>query len=983
MPTVEIPFIGPAYSNREVGLSGQVARNMWPEINPEARNQVCLHNTAGLRIFATLEGVDRGMHDFNNLMYAVNGQSLYSIDADGVNLNLGTIPGTDRCQMANDSTQLIIVTGDVPYRYTVAGGVEAIIDVDLALPTTIGYMNRQFVLDNNAGIWGEFVTSSIDDEFAIDALDFAVAESHPDDLVSIVPFRQLMYLFGSESVEPWQNTGQGNPPWARLNSGIQPHGIAGRDAITVTPEFMYFLDNKRIPRRSNGSTYQNIGNPPIGVEFAKYTKIDDCICLQFTQDNQQFIVFTFPTANRTWCFHEASGTWFDLTYGIGTERHRMSSAIYMYGLNYVADHTNGLIYEYSLDIFTDNGESIIKERDTADVHGGLFDVPGKTLFFDQVEFVIISGPAEVEGTGLGPQPTIPGGLCGSVDDLTRGQLLSASPLSLVSQSGAIISENSAEANEVSFEDSKVFSMTCALVRESPPTAGVNVGAMEVTRGAATPYFGFYMDENGYMNIYAENAAEVEILNVQITNNGGSFATSTIHMFGIVIDLSDSTKREIYINNRNVTESSWVTWNTYTDDYIKLADNAAQAVNYSFGRGMDHDWGSLDIPAGSQGPNVGIDCLGYMSFDDDCTLIPSAIWDVNGWVTDPQSWEGWYLVQPAVFYAASFWRNSGWTQPLYYEENDLENAWEVFAGVDLYDFGTISNPSPIDGAILNFGIGGTTQAVYEGSSGALPPAPEPEPDTEIVEPFWENTGNWIDLSKLTQTTFAGMFGVVIEGADFNSVFAVDKAALVNTGDDGNRLQIQDSLDCDNAAMYVTDSSGNVVDTMLYLGEPSGDSVLVQTGANYYVVVASDTGNAKVKKWDTTEVSIVGSVSWESYFGTPFQLGKFYPNTDQFIPAEGLAIRFTIPMTSAAYSLKFTTVENTTITTTRSGAVNQTVLDFSSGATHVWGESGGINCGINFPGTDIDLIPGETYFFNIRNDSPTDLNLLTLQVLGLAQ
>ncbi|GAG04507.1 unnamed protein product, partial [marine sediment metagenome] len=79
----------------------------------------------------------------------------------------------------------------------------------------------------------------------------------------------------------------------------------------------------------------------------------------------------------------------------------------IYGLNYCADHTNGLIYEYSLDIYTDNGDPIIKERDTAVIHGGLFGVPGKKLFFDEVEFIIVAGQTEVAGTGLGPQPLPP------------------------------------------------------------------------------------------------------------------------------------------------------------------------------------------------------------------------------------------------------------------------------------------------------------------------------------------------------------------------------------------------------------------------------------------------------------------------------------------------------------------------------------------------------------------------------------------------
>ncbi|GAG31513.1 unnamed protein product, partial [marine sediment metagenome] len=192
--------------------------------------------------------------------------------------------------------------------------VEEITDPDLVNPTWVTYINQQFIFDQNAGVWGEFVTTSPEEGIAISALDFANAESHPDDIIRGITFRQLLYFYGSHSVEPWQNIGTGNPPFAVVSSGIQPYGIAGRDAITKTDEYMYFLDKRRIPRRSNGLNFLNIGNPALGVEFAKYTRIDDCIAFDFVQDNQQFVAFTFPEADKTWCFHEPSGSWFQLSY---------------------------------------------------------------------------------------------------------------------------------------------------------------------------------------------------------------------------------------------------------------------------------------------------------------------------------------------------------------------------------------------------------------------------------------------------------------------------------------------------------------------------------------------------------------------------------------------------------------------------------------------------------------------------------------------
>jgi len=781
MPRVEIPLIGPSYTNREKPLSAQVAKNLWPEINPEARNQVALHNVAGIRTFATLSGIDRGMTDFNNLLYVVNGTTLYSVDDAGTNYALGTIAGSERCVMANDSLQLIIVSAGTAYKYTVAGGVEEITDPDLVNPTTVAYLNNQFIFDQNNGVWGEFVTSSVDPDLSIDALDFAQAESHPDDIIAIVSFRQLVYFFGSHSVEPWQNTGVGNPPFARINSGVQPYGLAGLHAITKTNEYMYFLYTRRIPRRSNGLNFLNVGNPALGVEFAKYSKIDDCICFEFVQDNQQFVAFTFPTANRTWVFHEPSGSWFQLTSGIGNDRHRASSMIHMYGLNYCADHTNGLLYEYSLDIYSDNGEPIINLRDTAVIHGGLFGVPGKKLFFDEVEFIIVAGQTEVEGTGLGPQPENElSGLCGFVSSLTQGQLLAPTLIQNMTDSAHSISQLYPVTAGVGFDDTEVFSFTCAFSRETPPVQFTNATLMEVDGADPKEPLKIYMDTNGYIRILAENSAGTTILDVTIRNNGGSFADSSVYMIALVIDLSGS--REVYIDNADRTnDTSWVTWTTYTDDIINLSADEGYYFGTSSSGEIYGDESGTDIEAWEANLNN----VGMLSFDDQCSLIPLAVWDNDGNITDPQKWEGWYLQQPQCFYGPGLHRNTGKTEPATYDANDMEKA----------------NDSTVDRYIFESGLSGGTanQQAYTYINGSMAdtitanpksgdglttvPPPDPDPTVEIVAPFWENTGNWIDLSKLTNTTFESMFGVAIELADFNSVFAVNKAALVNTGDAG--------------------------------------------------------------------------------------------------------------------------------------------------------------------------------------------------------
>ncbi len=965
MPVVEIPFIGPHAPNREKPLSSQVAKNMWPEINPEARNQVSLHNTAGLRTVANLDGADRGLHEFNGLLYAVFGGFLYSITDEGTSIQLGAITGSQRTVMANDPTQMIIVTGTTPYRYTVSGGVEAITDENLVNPNSVAYLNSQFIFDNNNGTFGEFVTSSIEAGLSIDALDFATAESHPDDIVRVIAYRQLVYFFGTHSVEPWRNTGKGNPPFARQDSGIRTYGLAGLHAITTTDEFIYFLDTKRRPRRSNGLDYQPIGNPSIGVEFAKYSKIDDCIVFEFTQDDQQLVAFTFPTANRTWCFHEPSGSWFQMIFGAKNDRHRATSMVRIYGLNFCADHSNGKLYEYSLDIFTDDGTPIVKQRDTAPIHGGLYGVPGKKLEFNEVEFIFASGRTEVAGTGLGAQPqTGDIGLCGTAADLTQGDLIASGRSMFSGASVTNITQLSPLVNGVSFDDTKVVCFTCMFNKSVPPDTGDIQTAIEINfQGAPdVQLFAFNMDENGFMNITGRNEARTEILSAQITNDGGSFADGTQYMFAVIIDMSDENRREIYINSVERGSSSWTTWDTYTNDILHIADNGVETIIYEFGNNIFNEvWGDTDTSAGGTIPAVGTESLGFITFDDTCSLIASSVWGKNGNIRDPQAWEGWYKTQPQVAWLPSFAKNSGKTAPATLAEITAGNTME-FDFIQRDSTGQLRYTYP-DDLIYNQGIGAT---IIASDKGTLPDPPAAAPPVELVEPFWENEGTFIDISKLTQTTYADMFGVTIEGADFNKDVTVNKAALVNTSDSGNRIQLRDSAVYANGYLAVINSSGTIIDSMTYAGLANGDSVLVPTGADYYIVITSDTDTATVKKWDSITADKTGAVSFESVFGVAF--GNFVVETDTTtIPGGGLSIWFDIPITDDQVRVSFAVVPIPSLNSLTEGSISTTVGDFNAIPNDVLslGElvSGRINLSETNPDR-IDLIPGNTYFFNIR-------------------
>ena len=1352
----EIPVVGPAYKSKELELSAQVTKNLFPEINREARSVVALHNTAGLKVFSTVEAKDRGMHDFHGFMHVVNGTSLWSIDASGVNHHLGTVEGTGRCVMADDGTQLVIVSDGIAYIYTEADGLQLITDPDLVEPTSVAYLNSIFVFDQNRGTFGEWVSSELlTTGFNVAELDFAQAEGHPDDIVRVFSFKQLIYFFGSKSIEPWYNSGEGNPPFDRVTGGVVPYGLAGTHAVVSTSEYMYFLDDKRIPRRSSGLDFQNIGNNALGVEFSKYGTISDAIAFTFIQDNQVFFALTFPTEDRTWCFHEPSGSWFQLSYGVNDARHRASSMLHIYGLNFCADHSNGLIYHYDPCHYTDNGAPIQRRRDTALIHGGLFQEPGRRMFIEEIEFIVGAGPCQVRGTGMGAQPQPPAEKVGGIYTLFMGTRSGSEVIDYCHFDGATITNMAQLGYIVGLSGDSVEGFYAVPTNDGGVAGLVGGGVLNnyvYTAESGGYFFLTYGRENDFDEldvgsksgqimpirdkmIIGASSSGIPTMGVNEVSNalekyqdvppnvpGEYVATDSAHLFcwhNDYLIAYDWTNGTPWDNGRgdepedldryedsiraysvevdgtdltNIDEETGmhpvlVPWDRTTriasdGNYIyesclynyagsgpgAIWDLPAygwhagiQAMTFD-GATFEHviissdglenqvPWYGSAVPGTDEYGTAGVVSMvtgnGYIfvlgwhdnlgpsgvaeyklwsyTFDEvnyfteiDTLVLPvdtdafeilfeptnnwlvvdsEGVWDVSdgtfnnkivsgsftptldlstalkgqrgGWLFTtplndaalstrhstvtarglmndyPYQWfdfqdtlltEDNHVGPPAIYAigARSEWQNYDWDRNLlvadtpasvtkispirkgmqqavklngtfmedqgtsqvsltYSNDNESTTIFTIgctgpvtqmaafhcrdasdqtwssyFSGSDLvlefnstidevltftltgladgelhvvairliedtgdievqYDdtayttktwtgavrlkevtktfmFGgdttwatqvsdgvftdlfmvwdnDVQTRAKLDGLVAQIYaeiLAGPTAYVPPVDTGVGPvyPPPGTDPENEIVAPFWENTGNWIDLTKLDTTTYAAMFGVTVESTDFNSVFAVDKAALVNTSDTGNRLQIQDSSDCANAALYITDSSGNVVDSMIYAGIPNGDSVLIPTGANYYVVIVSDTGNAKIKKWDSVVpiVDTTGSVPWSWLFGTDLQFDTsrsyLIPATVKIIPAEGIAVRFTAPLSGSFSMNLWGPIDVPGVFGTKRKACNQTVLDFTTPPVQVvtvLNES--LIVGMNRSGLDLELAPGETYFFNIINDEP---------------
>jgi hypothetical protein len=286
--------------------------------------------------------------------YVVSGNRLYNGDGD----LLGTIPGSGLVSMADDGTQLVIVTGLLKsYVYTVAGGLAEITDEDFPSASSVDFLDGYFLFSEPDS--GRFFISAINDGTDFDALDFATAESAPDDLVCVFVDHREVWLMGVDTCEIWQNTGNADFPFERIPGAINEKGIWGQFTVTQTDNSIYWVDRDGIVRRAGeGYSPQRISTHSIEYQISQGA-LDDAEAFSYAQEGHEFYVLTVPGAG-TFVYDAATQTWHERE-SINEGRWRGCCFARNGGNQYVGDFESGNVYQLSLDTYTDNGTEQVAE----------------------------------------------------------------------------------------------------------------------------------------------------------------------------------------------------------------------------------------------------------------------------------------------------------------------------------------------------------------------------------------------------------------------------------------------------------------------------------------------------------------------------------------------------------------------------------------------------------------------------------------------
>lgn len=396
-----IPFALQSYKHRSLPVSAQQVVNWFAEQQPrDAKAPVILMPSPGLSRFMTLPtGPFRGGQVMGSYGYIVAGVGVYRIDVYGGYILLGNIADGGAVSMANNGTQMVVVVPETRQAWVATSStLTQITDADFPGAASVTYLNGFHVYsqpDTNTFFW-----SAILDATSYNAQDFANADSAPDALVAVRRVGDFLWLFGTDTVEIWSGSTNGDNPFTELNGGLINQGLGARFGIADYDSKPYWIGANRVFYRGDGATAARISTHAIEQAWSGYATVADARVWTYEQEGHPFVVATFPDAGETWVYDIATQSWHERE-SEPTNYDGIWRAIggFAFGGAILAgDANDGRIYTIDPTVSDEDGDVIIRVATGAPLYN-----EGKRLFFSRLEADMETGVGLSSGQGSDPK----------------------------------------------------------------------------------------------------------------------------------------------------------------------------------------------------------------------------------------------------------------------------------------------------------------------------------------------------------------------------------------------------------------------------------------------------------------------------------------------------------------------------------------------------------------------------------------------------
>jgi len=346
-----LPLATQAYGR--AGLPKARLLNMYVERTPEGPTDSVRRPRPGL-VAGSVVGLGpiRAIVTHQGYRYVVSGTRVFR---DGV--QIGILPaGEYPIRHAQSDTQLVMVVDGGAY--LIGGAVTAIAMPDADLVSDVAYSAGRFIYIIQDS--GQYRYSEIADAEDIGDLNFATAESDPDDTVSVEVLGSDVLMFGEKSTEWLGPTNSTAAPFQRYEGRRYDIGSAAQNSAVRMDNGIFWVGTAQRSDRTDLKVYRTsavpevISTPAIDAYLSQCADITLATAVEVPAEGRSFYVLNIPGVT-TVAFDVREKTWAEWSsYGEDVFRVQCFDAG-LYG-----DGRNGQLWTFDTEAWMDGTDPIIR-----------------------------------------------------------------------------------------------------------------------------------------------------------------------------------------------------------------------------------------------------------------------------------------------------------------------------------------------------------------------------------------------------------------------------------------------------------------------------------------------------------------------------------------------------------------------------------------------------------------------------------------------
>jgi hypothetical protein len=283
---------------------------------------------------------------FNGDKFYVSNGSLYREST-----LIGALDGNGEVIWAAGIGEIVVTRGQSAWSYD--GTLAAVVFPDGAQVNSVHWMARRFVYARKGS--GRFYWSALDDGRTIDGLDFANAESEPDELLDIAKMGDLFAMFGANSVETWMLNGDPDLPWTRVSQRTFGRGISnpGAKAEIADANTVYFISSDGMVCRMAGDAPQRVSDSALEEDIQLAS---DVSAFGYQHEGKPYVVIRLSGV-ATYVLDIANGDMPSRFSTQGRDNWAPLCAITVAGVPYFGDDSSANVWQFQEGAITDSGQA--------------------------------------------------------------------------------------------------------------------------------------------------------------------------------------------------------------------------------------------------------------------------------------------------------------------------------------------------------------------------------------------------------------------------------------------------------------------------------------------------------------------------------------------------------------------------------------------------------------------------------------------------